>query len=395
MAMLSTFEKNRILAAMADAISKERDYILEENAADVREAKRKGLSDALVDRLVLTPERIDIMAQGCLDVASLPDPVGETLHGVIRPNGLQIIKRRVPLGVIGVIYEARPNVTVDAAALCLKAGNCVVLKGGSDALRSNLAIAECMSRGGIEAGLPEGALVFVDDPRREAAMEMMRLSGLIDVLIPRGGSGLIRSVVENATVPVIETGTGNCHIFVDATADLDMAVDIVVNAKTSRPGVCNAAESLLVHRDVADEFLPMVFEALTDLGVEIRGCEVCVPYGAKPASEEDMGTEFLDLILSVKVVESLDEALDIIARYSTGHSECIVTDSYRNACRFQDEVDSAAVYVNASTRFTDGFEFGFGAEIGISTQRLHARGPLGLPELTTVKYIIEGNGQIR
>lgn len=395
MRQLSTFEKNTILSAMADAIHEDRDYILQENAADVEEAKTAGKPDPLIDRLLLTPERIEAMAQGCLDVAALPDPVGETISGVLRPNGLQIIKRRVPIGVIGVIYEARPNVTADAGALCLKAGNSVVLKGGSDAIRSNLAVVEAMNRGGTEAGLPVGALTFVADPRREAALEMMKLNGLIDVLIPRGGAGLIRSVVENSTVPVIETGTGNCHIYVDESADIDMAIDIVVNAKTSRPGVCNAAESLLVHRDIADAFLPAVFDALTTRGVEVRGCELCQRYGARPATEQDMATEYLDLIISVQVVDSLDQALEHIAKYSTGHSECIVTDSYRNACRFQDEVDSAAVYVNASTRFTDGFEFGFGAEIGISTQKLHARGPLGLPELTTIKYIIEGDGQIR
>lgn len=395
MAQLSTMDKNRILAAMADAIRANTDYILEENAADVADAREKGRAESLVDRLVLTPARIEQIAQGCLDVAELPDPIGETIHGVMRPNGLQIIKRRVPLGVIGVIYESRPNVTVDAAALCLKAGNSVVLKGGSDAIRSNLALAEVMNQGGLDAGLPVGAISFIADPRRETTTEMMRLNGLIDVLIPRGGAGLIQSVVQNATIPVIETGTGNCHIFVDKTADFDMAVDIIVNAKASRPGVCNAAESLLVHRDIADEFLPILFRALEESKVEIRGCEICQRYGAAPATEEDMATEYLDLIVSVKVVDGIDEALAHIARYSTGHSECIVTDSYVNARRFQDEVDSAAVYVNASTRFTDGFEFGFGAEIGISTQRLHARGPLGLAELTTVKYLIEGNGQIR
>lgn len=395
MAQLSTTDKNRILASMADAIMANADYILSENAADVEEARKKGRPESLVDRLILTGNRLEQIAQGCLDVADLPDPIGETIHGVLRPNGLQIIKRRVPLGVIGVIYESRPNVTVDAAALCLKAGNSVVLKGGSDAIRSNLALAEAMNQGGEAAGMPVGAISFIADPRRETTTEMMKLNDLIDVLIPRGGAGLIQSVVENATVPVIETGTGNCHIFVDKTADFDMALDIIVNAKTSRPGVCNAAESLLVHREIADEFLPKLFEVLKESRVEIRGCELCQRYGALPATEEDMAAEYLDLIVSVKVVDDIDEALFHIAKYSTGHSECIVTDSYHNARRFQNEVDSAAVYVNASTRFTDGFEFGFGAEIGISTQRLHARGPLGLPELTTVKYIIDGTGQTR
>lgn len=395
MAQLSTSDKNRILAAMADAIMASANYILSENAADVERARENGRPESLVDRLILTGNRLEQIAQGCLDVADLPDPIGETIHGVVRPNGLQIIKRRVPLGVIGVIYESRPNVTVDAAALCLKAGNSVVLKGGSDAIRSNLALAEAMNQGGQSAGLPAGAVTFIADPRRETTTELMKLNGLVDVLIPRGGAGLIQSVVENATVPVIETGTGNCHIFVDRSANFDMAVDIIVNAKTSRPGVCNAAESLLVDREIADEFLPVLFKALEDSRVEIRGCELCQRYGALPATEEDMAAEFLDLIVSVKVVDGIDEALEHIARYSTGHSECIVTDSYVNARRFQNEVDSAAVYVNASTRFTDGFEFGFGAEIGISTQRLHARGPLGLAELTTVKYLIEGSGQIR
>lgn len=395
MGQLGTNAKNRILVKMADAIVQDRKYILEENAADVAAAREKKRPEAIVDRLMLNDKRIDQLAQGCLDVASLPDPIGETLHGELRPNGLQIIKRRVPLGVIGIIYEARPNVTTDAGALCIKSGNSVVLKGGSDAIRSNLAIVGAMQRGGEEAGLPVGGLSFIGDVSREATTEMMKLNGLIDVLIPRGGAGLIRTVVDNATVPVIETGTGNCHIFVDRTAHLDMAVDIVMNAKTSRPGVCNACESLLVHKDIVKDFLPEMFAALTDAGVEIRGCDVCQQYGAKPATIEDMGAEYLDLIISVKVVDSLDEAIDHINKYGTGHSEAIVTDSYTSSRRFQDEVDAAAVYVNASTRFTDGFEFGFGAEIGISTQHLHARGPMGLADLTTTKYLIEGTGQVR
>ncbi|MBD5559564.1 MAG: glutamate-5-semialdehyde dehydrogenase [Clostridia bacterium] len=395
MAQLGTFAKNSILVKMADEIHRDRDYILQENAADVEQARAAGRPESLIDRLRLDPARIEQIAQGCLDVAALPDPVGETVHGEMRPNGLQIIKRRVPIGVIGIIYESRPNVTADAASLCIKSGNSVVLKGGSDAVRSNLAIAEAMVRGGEAAGMPVGALSMIGDVSREATTEMMKMNGLIDVLIPRGGSGLIQTVVQNATVPVIETGTGNCHIFVDKTAHLDMAVDIVVNAKTSRPGVCNAAESLLVHKDIAKDFLPVVFDALTNAGVEIRGCELCQRYGAKPATEDDMAREYLDLIISVKVVDGIDEAIDHINRYGTGHSEAIITDSYTNSRRFQDEVDAAAVYVNASTRFTDGFEFGFGAEIGISTQRLHARGPLGLADLTTMKYLIEGNGQVR
>lgn len=395
MGQLGTFAKNRILVKMADEIHRDRSYILQENAADVEQARQSGRPEAIIDRLRLTDQRLEQIAQGCLDVASLPDPVGETIHGELRPNGLQIVKRRVPLGVIGVIYEARPNVTADAACLCIKSGNSVILKGGSDAIRSNLAIAEAMVRGGGEAGLPVGAMTLIADTSREATNELMRLNGLVDVLIPRGGSGLIQSVVQNATVPVIETGTGNCHIFIDRTAHLDMAIDIVVNAKTSRPGVCNAAESLLVHKDIAKDLLPPLFDALTSEGVEIRGCELCQRYGARPATEEDMGREYLDLIISVKVVDGIDEAIEHINKYGTGHSEAIITDSYTNSRRFQDEVDAAAVYVNASTRFTDGFEFGFGAEIGISTQRLHARGPLGLADLTTIKYLIEGNGQVR
>lgn len=395
MGQLGTFAKNRILVKMADEIHRDRAYILQENAADVEQARKNGRPESIIDRLKLTDRRLEQIAQGCLDVASLPDPVGETIHGELRPNGLQIIKRRVPLGVIGVIYEARPNVTADAACLCIKSGNSVVLKGGSDAIRSNLAIAEAMVRGGEAAGMPVGAMSLIADTSREATTEMMRLNGLIDVLIPRGGAGLIKSVVESATVPVIETGTGNCHIYVDRTAHLDMAIDIIVNAKTSRPGVCNAAESILVHKDIAKDLLPDLFDALSSEGVEIRGCELCQRYGASPATEEDMGREYLDLIVSVKVVDSVEEAIAHINKYGTGHSEAIITDSYTSSRRFQDEVDAAAVYVNASTRFTDGFEFGFGAEIGISTQRLHARGPLGLADLTTSKYLIEGNGQVR
>lgn len=392
---LGTTKKNGILEAMAQGLVDEAEYIIGRNALDVEGAREKGRTDALIDRLVLDKKRIGAMAQGLRDIARLDDPVGEVITAKKRPNGLLISKQRVPMGVIGIIYEARPNVTADAAGLCLKAGNAVVLKGSSEAIHSNIAVAEAMVKRGEAAGLPKGAIGLVRETSREAAARMMKMNGYIDVLIPRGGAGLIKSVVENATVPVIETGTGNCHIYVDKYADIEMAKDITVNAKVSRPAVCNAAESLLVHRDVADSFLPKVFGELVERGVEVRGCPVCQKYGAKPVMDEDYYTEFLDLIISVKVVDSFDEAVGHINKYSTGHSEAIITDSYTNAQRFKNEVDSAAVYVNASTRYTDGFEFGFGAEIGISTQRLHARGPMGLEELTTVKYVIDGDGQVR
>ncbi len=392
---LSTLQKNNILNAMGKALIEKSGFILIENKKDVDAAVEKGRTPSLVDRLALSEGRIKAMAQGLFDIARLDDPVGEVVHAARRPNGLIISKQRVPLGVIGIIYEARPNVTADAVGLCLKAGNAVVLKGGSEAMNSNIAIADVMVEAGVAEGLPMGAVGLIRDASREAAAHMMKLNGYIDVLIPRGGAGLIKSVVENATVPVIETGTGNCHVYVDAGADLTMAKNITVNAKTTRPSVCNAAESLLVHKDVADGFLPMVFGALKEHNVEIRGCGVCQSFGALPATEEDYYTEFLDYIISVKVVDSVDMAIDHVNKYSTGHSEAIVTNSYANAKRFKEEVDSAAVYVNASTRFTDGFEFGFGAEIGISTQKLHARGPMGLVELTTFKYLIDGDGQIR
>ncbi len=392
---LSTIQKNDILNAMAEALLQSTAYILEQNAMDVEASRAKGRTATLIDRLALSEERIAAMAQGLRDIALLDDPVGEILHAVKRPNGLTIAKQRVPMGVIGIIYEARPNVTADAVGLCLKAGSAVVLKGGSEAIHSNVSIANAMIEAGAKAGLPKGAVGLIQDTSREAATAMMKMNGTIDVLIPRGGAGLIRSVVENATVPIIETGTGNCHIYVDASANLEMATKITVNAKVSRPSVCNAAESLLVHTSVADAFLPIVFTALKAENVEIRGCGISQKHGAIPATDEDYYTEFLDFIISVKVVDSFDEAVAHINKYSTGHSEAIITNDYTHAKRFQNEVDSAAVYVNASTRYTDGFEFGFGAEIGISTQKLHARGPMGLPELTTVKYIIDGDGQIR
>jgi len=387
-------QKNAILQAMADALEASADTILTANSLDVETARTKGTASAMIDRLSLTQKRVAGMAQGLRDVAALRDPVGEVLHGSVRPNGLAISKQRVPLGVIGIIYEARPNVTSDAAGLCIKTGNAVVLRGGSDAIHSNQAIVDVMTKAATAAGLPEGALQLIADTSREAAAYMMGLNGLIDVLIPRGGAGLIQSVVKNATIPVIETGVGNCHVYVDASADLDMGVAIIHNAKTSRPSVCNAAETLLVHAEVASAFLPMMAERLSN--VELRGCartQAIIP--CKPATEEDYYTEFLDYILAIKVVDSTDEAIDHINTYGTRHSESIVTKDYAGAERFLAQVDAAAVYVNASSRFTDGGEFGFGAEIGISTQKLHARGPMGLEELTTYKYIIRGHGQIR
>ncbi|MEA4853922.1 MAG: glutamate-5-semialdehyde dehydrogenase [Christensenella sp.] len=395
MGSLTTIDKNKILEAMAQGLLNHSEFILKQNALDVEAAKEKGRSIALIDRLALTKKRIEDMAQGLLDVAALPDPVGEIIHGTRRPNGLVIQKKRVPMGVVGIIYEARPNVTADAVGLCLKSSNAVVLKGGSEALHSNMAIADVMVRAGEVAGLPKGAVGLVTDTSHEAVREMMTLNGVIDVLIPRGGGGLIQAVVKNATVPVIETGVGNCHIYVDDTADFAMAEAITINAKTSRPSVCNAAESLLVSAAVADQFLPRVFAALKAQNVEIRGCEISQKYGAIPATPEDYDTEYLDYIISVKVVAGIDEAIAHINAHGTGHSEAIITNDYANAEKFKNEVDAAAVYVNASTRFTDGFEFGFGAEIGISTQKLHARGPMGLEELTTVKYVIDGEGQIR
>lgn len=397
MAVLASDVKDRALHAMADALEANKARILEANALDVDQAKARGITGALIDRLTLNEQRVRDMAEGLRQVAALPDPVGEVLRGWVRPNGMRVSKVRVPLGVVGIIYEARPNVTVDAAGLCLKAGNAVVLRGGSEAIRSNTAIAEVISDAAQAAGLPHGAINLIESTDRSAAVEMMQLHGLIDVLIPRGGAGLIRSVVENAKVPVIETGTGNCHIFVAASADLDTAEALLINAKTQRPGVCNAVETLLVHEAVAEEFLPRAAQALTDRGVTLRGCERArqiVP-AMERATEEDWATEYLDLILAVRVVPSFDAAVEHISRYGTGHSEAIVTRDYREAERFTQCVDAAAVYVNASTRFTDGGQFGFGAEIGISTQKLHARGPMGLDELTTVKYVVHGDGHIR
>lgn len=394
---LSTGKKNEVLLAAADKLVARADYLLEANEKDVINGRNNHMPESLVDRLLLTKERIEGMAEGLRQVAQLEDPVGEVIGMKKRPNGLLIGQKRVPLGVIGIIYEARPNVTSDAFALCFKTGNAVILKGGSDAIYSNSAIVKCIQEVLKEHDVTEDAVQPIEDTSRETAAQFMKMDQYMDVLIPRGGRGLIRTVVEQSTVPVIETGTGNCHIYVDETADLKMASDIIINAKTQRVGVCNACESLLVHRNVKDEFLPVLAERLREKNVEMRAdkaaCEL-MP-GAIPATEEDWGKEYLDYILSIKVVSSIEEAIEHINRYNTGHSEAIITNNYEHAQKFLDEVDAAAVYVNASTRFTDGFEFGFGAEIGISTQKLHARGPMGLTALTTTKYIIYGNGQIR
>lgn len=392
-----TIVKNKALELMAEKLLTYKDEIIKENKKDLERAMNKGTSKAMLDRLSLDKKRIEGMANGLRKVAALADPIGEVTGMWNRPNGLQIGKQRVPLGVIGIIYEARPNVTSDAAGLCLKSGNVVILRGGSEAINSNIAVVKALSEGIKEAGLPAECVQLVEDTSREVASEMMRLNDYIDVLIPRGGAGLIQSVVQNSTVPVIQTGTGNCHVYVDSEADLEMAKNIVINAKTSRPAVCNAEEKLLVHTNVAEEFLPIIVKALREKNVEIRGDErtMKIVNGIKAATEEDWGKEYTDYIISIKVVDSLEEAIKHINKYGTGHSEAIVTKNYDNSRIFLQRVDAAAVYVNASTRFTDGEEFGFGAEIGISTQKLHARGPMGLKELTTIKYIIYGNGQIR
>lgn len=390
-------QKDTALEAIAAALETHMEAILEANREDLTAAEASGMSRSLLDRLALNEKRIQGMADGVRQVKAQPDPIGQVLEGSVRPNGLRIEKVAVPLGVIGIIYEARPNVTADAAALCLKAGNAVILRGGKEAFRSNQAIAEVMRDAVENAGLPRDSIQLVQDTSRASSIEMMGLTGYLDVLIPRGGAGLIRAVVENSHVPVIETGVGNCHIYVDDTADLQMAVEIIFNAKTSRPSVCNAIETVLVHKDVAQRVLPAMKAKLDEKQVEIRGCERTreILPDCVSACEEDWATEFLDYILAVKVVDSLEDAMAHIARYSSGHSECIVTENYRNAERFLSEVDAAAVYVNASTRFTDGGEFGLGAEIGISTQKLHARGPMGIRQLTSQKFVIRGSGQIR
>ncbi|MDT8715197.1 glutamate-5-semialdehyde dehydrogenase [Clostridium sp. 19966] len=397
MAYIDSDVKNKALSAMAEGLIKNKENIKKANSLDMENGKEKGLSNSLLDRLLLNDARIDSMAQGLMDVSKLEDPIGETIRGWKNEDKLDIAQMRVPLGVIGIIYEARPNVTVDAAALCIKSGNAVILKGGSEALNSNKAIVEVIYEAGIKAGLPDGFIEFLDIKDREAVNVLMKLNTYVDVIIPRGGAGLIKNVVENSTVPVIETGVGNCHVFVDESAKIKEAINIIVNAKTQRPGVCNAMETLLVHEKIAKEFLPLLHEELKKFKVEIRGCKVTnsILKDIKEAEESDWEAEFLDLILAVKVVKSIDEAIDHIYEYSTKHSEAIITENYSNAQKFLKEVDAAAVYVNASTRFTDGGKFGFGGEIGISTQKLHARGPMGLRELTSTKYIIYGNGQIR
>lgn len=397
LAVINTAVKNQALLAMADALEKNQDIILAANALDMGCATAKGMKSSMLDRLKLTAERIKGMADGLRQVAALPDPVGNVVGGCTLANGLNVTKIRVPLGVIGIIYEARPNVTADAAGLCLKSGNVVVLKGGSEAMESNKAIAAVLSAAAESAGLPEGCIQFIDTSDRQAVNDLIHMNGLVDVVIPRGGAGLIKMVVMNATVPVIETGAGLCHTYIDSAADVEMGVKICMNAKVQRPSVCNAMETLLVHKDIAPEFLPPMLEAYFAAGVEIRGDEGVQAYSPKvvPVTEEDWSTEYGDLRLSVKLVASMEAAMEHIAKYGTGHSECIVTENYANAQLFQRTVDAAAVYVNASTRFTDGGEFGFGAEIGISTQKLHARGPMALPELTSTKYLICGNGQVR
>ena len=394
---LNATKKNECLRAVADGLVAGSDEILKANGEDVRIAREKGMTESLVDRLALTEQRIVSMAEGLTSLIALEDPIGEILEAKIRPNGLEIGKKRVPLGVIGIIYESRPNVTADAFGLCFKTSNAVILKGGSDAIHSNKAIVSVIRRVLDSCGVTPDAIQLVEDTNRETAKKLMQMNQYLDVLIPRGGAGLIRTVVENSTVPVIETGTGNCHIYVDDSADIEMAVNIIDNAKTQRTGVCNACESLLIHKDIVEQVLPAICERLFKKNVEIRGDENCCRLNGQivPATEEDWGQEYLDYILSAKVVGSLDEAIAHSNKYNTKHSEAIITKDYDHARRFLDEVDAAAVYVNASTRFTDGFEFGFGAEIGISTQKLHARGPMGLKELTTTKYIIYGNGQIR
>lgn len=399
LSVISTEDKNKGLKAVADALVSKASDIIEKNAIDVENAKANGVSPALVDRLSLDEKRIEAMAEGLLQIIELKDPIGEEICEFSRPNGLNIKKIKVPMGVIGIIYESRPNVTADAFGLCFKSGNVSILRGGKDAINSNMAIISVMRNALLSVGLPEDAVILIDNTDRAIATEFMKLNKYVDLLIPRGGAGLIRSVVENATIPVIETGTGNCHVYVDETADLDMAVNIIINAKTQRMGVCNACESLLVHEKIADKAVPAIYEALTGKSVEIRAGEkafsICPTLDMKHATEEDYATEFLGPVISLQIVDSVEEAINHVNKYTTHHSECIVTNNSDNAEKFMNEVDAACVYVNASTRFTDGFEFGFGAEIGISTQKLHARGPMGLNELTSYKYKVYGDGQIR
>lgn len=401
--ILDTNTKNQTLLTVADFLVKEQNFILDANKIDIENGKKNHMPEGLLDRLLLTETRIAQMAEGLRQVAALDDPIGEVLGMKKRPNGLMIGQKRVPLGVVGIIYEARPNVTADAFALCFKTGNVVILKGGSDAIHSNIAIVETIRKALAKESIPEQAISLIEDTSRETAAVFMKMNEYVDVLIPRGGAGLIKAVVNQATIPVIETGTGNCHIFVDETADFNMAIDIIMNAKTQRIGVCNACESLVLHEKIADAFLPKLMKRLAEKEVEVHGDEKVMQIAdgcvkkelLVPATEEDWGREYLDYKISAKVVSSVDEAIAHINKYNTGHSEAIITNNYSNAEKFLNEIDAACVYVNASTRFTDGFEFGFGAEIGISTQKLHARGPMGLIALTSTKYIIYGNGQIR
>ena len=397
LARVNTITKNNALSAIADALISNADKIIEANKLDLSNAENNGMAKAMLDRLTLTKERITDIAEGVRQVAALNDPIGEVINMQKRPNGLLIGKKRVPLGVIAIIYEARPNVTADAAALCLKTSNACILRGGSEAINSNTAIMKIMQNAAYSAGIPEGTLNIIEDTSRETATRLMKMNGYVDVLIPRGGKGLIKSVVENATVPVIETAAGNCHVYVDGDADLDMARDIVINAKVQRPYVCNAAETLLIDKKIADKFVPVIFKALKEKNVEIRADKQAknIFPDVLDVTDEDYYTEYNDYIIAVKIVDGIDEAIEHINKYNTKHSEAIVTNNYEKSQQFLNEVDAAAVYVNASTRFTDGFEFGFGAEIGISTQKMHARGPMGLEALTSVKYIIYGSGQVR
>lgn len=394
---ISSDVKDKALSAIADALVERRSEIIAANKIDIKNAEEKGTRKAMIDRLTLDDNRIEGMALGVRQVMTLNDPIGEVIKMWKRPNGLTIGQKRVPMGVIAIIYEARPNVTVDAAVLCLKTSNACILRGGSEAINSNKMLMKIMQDAAYGAGLPEGSLNIIEDTSRETATELMKMNGYVDMLIPRGGKGLIRSVVENATVPVVETAAGNCHVYVDGDADLDMAKNIVLNAKVQRPSVCNAAETLLVDKKIADKFIPEIFKALKEKNVEIRADKKAknIYEDVLDATEEDYYTEYNDYILAVKIVDGVDEAIEHINKYNTKHSEAIVTNNYNNSQKFLNEVDAAAVYVNASTRFTDGFEFGFGAEIGISTQKMHARGPMGLEALTSVKYIIYGDGQVR
>lgn len=397
LAVTPTQTKNKALLKIADLLVEKSDEIIEANNKDIEQAIKKGTRSAMIDRLRLTKERILDIAEGVRQVEKLEDPVGEIIKSWDRPNGLEISQKRVPMGVIAIIYEARPNVTVDAAVLCLKTSNAVILRGGSEAINSNIALMKIMQEAAYSQGICEGAMNLIEDTSRETAKELMQMNGYIDMLIPRGGQGLIRSVVENATVPVVETAAGNCHIYIDSECDEDMAQNVLMNAKISRPSVCNAVETLLIDEKIADKILPKIAFELSNNNVEIRGCEKCLKIvdNINSATEDDWSTEYNDYIISVKIVDGIDEAIKHINKYNTKHSEAIITNNKEKAEKFLNEIDAAAVYVNASTRFTDGFEFGFGAEIGISTQKMHARGPMGLEQLTSVKYIIHGNGQVR